>query len=65
MDTFVDDPLGDFALRTEDYRDIGATVGALGLPTLVAMEGGYAVEALGRNVAAFLRGLEAGAADGG
>jgi acetoin utilization deacetylase AcuC-like enzyme len=60
MDTFVDDPLGDFALRSDDYAAIGATVAALGLPTLVVMEGGYAVEALGPNVAAFLGGVEAG-----
>ena len=30
---------------------------ALGLPTLVVMEGGYAVDALGGNVAAFLSGF--------
>ena len=30
---------------------------ALGLPSLVVMEGGYAVDALGANVAAFLEGL--------
>jgi acetoin utilization deacetylase AcuC-like enzyme len=61
MDTFADDPLGDFALRTEHYPLIGMTVGALQLPTLVVMEGGYAIDALGPNVAGFLQGLEAGA----
>jgi acetoin utilization deacetylase AcuC-like enzyme len=60
MDTFVDDPLGDFAIRTEDYPAIGAVVAGLGLPMLVVMEGGYAVDALGPNVAAFLSGVEAG-----
>ena len=30
---------------------------SLGLPTLVVMEGGYAVEALGANLAAFLSGF--------
>jgi acetoin utilization deacetylase AcuC-like enzyme len=64
MDTFVEDPLGDFALRTEDYTAVAAAVASLGLPTMVTMEGGYAVDALGRNVAAFLRGLGAGEADG-
>ena len=29
-------------------------IAALGLPTLVVMEGGYAVDALGANVAEFL-----------
>jgi acetoin utilization deacetylase AcuC-like enzyme len=61
LDTFVDDPLGDLALRTEHYPLIGMTVGSLRLPTLVVMEGGYAVDALGPNVAGFLQGLEAGA----
>ena len=30
---------------------------SLGLPTVVVMEGGYAVEALGSNVAEFLNGF--------
>ena len=30
---------------------------SLGLPTLIVMEGGYAVDALGANVAAFLGGF--------
>jgi acetoin utilization deacetylase AcuC-like enzyme len=29
----------------------------MGLPTLIVMEGGYAVEALGANVAEFLSGF--------
>ena len=32
-------------------------IAALGLPTLVVMEGGYAVDALGANVAEFLSGF--------
>ena len=32
-------------------------IAALGLPTVVVMEGGYAVEALGANVAGFLSGF--------
>ena len=32
-------------------------VAALGVPTLVLMEGGYAVEALAANVAGFLSGF--------
>ena len=31
---------------------------ALGVPTLVVMEGGYAVDSLGANVAEFLGGFE-------
>lgn len=57
FDTFRDDPLGDFELTTAAYRAIGAAIGQLGLPTLVVQEGGYAIEALGANVAAFLDGV--------
>jgi acetoin utilization deacetylase AcuC-like enzyme len=57
-DTFVDDPLGDFAVTTSCYERIGARVAALGVPTLVVLEGGYAVDAIGENVASFLAGLE-------
>jgi hypothetical protein len=32
-------------------------VASLGLPTVIVMEGGYAVDALGANVAAFLSGF--------
>jgi acetoin utilization deacetylase AcuC-like enzyme len=35
---------------------MGAQIAALGLPSVVVMEGGYAVDALGANVAAFLGG---------
>jgi acetoin utilization deacetylase AcuC-like enzyme len=56
-DTWEGDPISHFALRTADYRPIAEQVAGLGLPTLVLMEGGYAVEALGQNVAGFLSGL--------
>jgi len=58
VDTFVDDPLGDFAVTTDGYARIGRRVASLKLPTVVLLEGGYAVGAIGRNVASFLRGLE-------
>jgi len=32
-------------------------IASLGLPTIVVMEGGYAVDALGQNVAEFLGGF--------
>jgi acetoin utilization deacetylase AcuC-like enzyme len=56
-DTFEGDPISHFALRTDDYPRLGRRIAALGLPTLVVMEGGYAVDALGANVAAFLSGF--------
>jgi acetoin utilization deacetylase AcuC-like enzyme len=57
-DTFEQDPISHFGLRTDDYPRLAERIGALGLPTLIVMEGGYAVDALGINVAAFLGGFE-------
>ena len=56
-DTYVGDPISHFALDTRDYRPMAAAIAALGLPTLIVMEGGYAVDALGANVAEFLGGF--------
>jgi acetoin utilization deacetylase AcuC-like enzyme len=56
-DTFVGDPISYFALQTDDYPLIARDIAALGLPTAIVMEGGYAVDALGANVAAFLSGF--------
>jgi acetoin utilization deacetylase AcuC-like enzyme len=56
-DTFEDDPISHFAIRTDDYPTLARRVASLGLPTLIVMEGGYAVDALGANVAAFLSGF--------
>ncbi|HTU09434.1 MAG TPA: histone deacetylase family protein [Allosphingosinicella sp.] len=57
-DTFAGDPISHFRLETADYAVMARRIAALGLPSLVVMEGGYAVDALGANVAAFLAGLE-------
>ncbi|HEX7657647.1 MAG TPA: histone deacetylase family protein, partial [Sphingomonas sp.] len=56
-DTYVDDPISGFAIRTEDFAVIAQDIAARGWPTLIAMEGGYAVDALGANVATFLAGF--------
>jgi len=56
-DTFAGDPISHFALDTDDYPLLGRDIAGLGLPTAVVMEGGYAVDALGANVAAFLSGF--------
>ncbi|MEO5971801.1 MAG: histone deacetylase family protein [Sphingomicrobium sp.] len=53
-DTFAGDPISHFALETRDYAPMARRIAALGVPTLVVMEGGYAVDALGENVAKFL-----------
>lgn len=57
-DTFAEDPISQFALTTDDMQRMGAAIAALGLPTVTVMEGGYNVAELGRNVAAFIAGLE-------
>jgi len=54
MDIYADDPLGTIKVTTEGIREIGNRIAALVLPTVIVMEGGYANEALGRNVAEFL-----------
>ena len=56
-DTWEGDPIAHFALRTADYRVLARDIAGLGLPTVVVMEGGYAVEALGANVASLLEGF--------
>ena len=39
---------------------LGQRLAAIELPTVLVMEGGYATEELGRNVAAVLSGFETG-----
>jgi acetoin utilization deacetylase AcuC-like enzyme len=56
-DTFAGDPISHFAIETPDYTRIASRIASLSLPTLIIMEGGYAVDALGTNVAAFLDGF--------
>ena len=56
-DTFVDDPISHFRLVTANYANIARHVAGLAVPTLIVMEGGYAVEMLGANVASFLSGF--------
>jgi acetoin utilization deacetylase AcuC-like enzyme len=56
-DTWEGDPISHFALTTGDYRVLAGDIAARGWPTAILMEGGYAVEALGANVASFLDGF--------
>ncbi|MDQ3139483.1 MAG: histone deacetylase family protein [Pseudomonadota bacterium] len=55
-DTFAGDPISFFELQTAEYPIIARRIASAGYPTLIVMEGGYAVDALGENVAAFLSG---------
>lgn len=54
MDIYADDPLGKIKVTTEGIIEIGKRISALGLPTVIVMEGGYNNEALGKNITGFL-----------
>lgn len=56
-DTFDGDPISHLKLQTSDYARLAGDIAAAGWPTVVVMEGGYAVHALGTNVASFLAGF--------
>ena len=56
-DTFIDDPISRFRLATGDYAVLAADIAARGWRGVIVMEGGYAGDALGRNVASFLGGF--------
>ena len=54
MDIYADDPLGTIKVTTDGIGEIGKRIASLALPTVLVMEGGYANEALGRNILALL-----------
>ncbi|MCK0099667.1 histone deacetylase family protein [Qipengyuania sp. S6317L1] len=56
-DTFEADPISHLKLTTQDMGRIGERIATLALPSVTVMEGGYNIEALGRNVDAFINGL--------
>lgn len=58
VDTYINDPISQFRLQTSDYVEVGRRIAGLGLPTLFVLEGGYAVDDIGRNVINALRGAE-------
>jgi acetoin utilization deacetylase AcuC-like enzyme len=58
LDAHADDPICSFRVSTPAFAAVGARIAALGAPTAVLQEGGYAIEVLGANVASFLRGVE-------
>ena len=60
VDTYHNDPISDLAITTEGLREQGELVSQLALPTVVLQEGGYAIDAIGDNVRAFLLGITPG-----
>jgi acetoin utilization deacetylase AcuC-like enzyme len=58
VDTFEDDPISHFRLRTADFLKIGEAIAKLNIPTLFVMEGGYMVDEIGVNAVNVLLGFE-------
>ena len=58
LDTFAGDPTTYFEITTDEFRRMGEAIGALRLPTLIVLEGGYSVEWIGQNTVNFLTGIE-------
>ncbi len=55
FDTYGGDPISRFSLTTADYPIIARRIKKLNVPTVIVQEGGYHLESLGRNAAAFLQ----------
>ena len=51
LDTYIEDPISQFRLTTNDYLQLGSRIAKLGVPMLFVLEGGYAVDAIGTNAA--------------
>lgn len=58
FDTYGLDPIGDFALTTDVYHEVGRRVAAAGRRLVILQEGGYHRPSLGENARAWLRGAE-------
>jgi acetoin utilization deacetylase AcuC-like enzyme len=58
VDTFEQDPISFFKLKSEDFSAYGRLIGSCGWPTLFVFEGGYAVAEVGVNVVNVLSGFE-------
>jgi acetoin utilization deacetylase AcuC-like enzyme len=58
LDTFEDDPISTFALKTSDYLELGERLKQMDLPMVLILEGGYAAKELGLNVVNVLNGVD-------
>ena len=58
VDTYENDPISFFKLKTADFTDMGQRIAKANLPTLFVMEGGYAVQEIGTNTVNVLAGFE-------
>ena len=60
VDTYKNDPISPLKLESEDFLTYGSVMAKLNLPTLIVMEGGYAVQQIGINTVNVLEGFENG-----
>lgn len=58
VDTYEDDPISSFKLKSADFSSYGALIAQLDLPTIFVMEGGYAVAEIGINTVNVLTAFE-------
>ncbi|WP_067515865.1 histone deacetylase family protein [Endozoicomonas ascidiicola] len=58
LDSYEQDPISFFKLQSDDYTTMGKIIAELKLPTHFVFEGGYAVDALGRNTVNVLEGFK-------
>ena len=57
VDIHLSDPISFFGFATPDFRTLGERLGALDLPSVILLEGGYHIPTVGENVAEVLGGL--------
>ena len=57
VDAFENDPISFFKLTSPDFLTTGRMIGALDIPSLFVMEGGYDVDEVGTNVVNVLKGF--------
>jgi acetoin utilization deacetylase AcuC-like enzyme len=60
VDTYCKDPISSFALESPDFIEVGRMLASLRLPTVMVLEGGYAVDDMGVNVANVAQGFALG-----
>ncbi len=58
VDTFENDPISFFKLKSNDFFTYGKDLAQLHIPTLFVMEGGYDIKDIGVNVVNVLQGFE-------
>jgi len=57
VDTHEGDPISEFKVTTDGYKNIGEIITRIHKPTLFVMEGGYNLRSIGQNVCNVLLGL--------